>query len=251
KVWDARTAGPALATLKGHTEYVSGLVFLADSRTLVSGTVGGRVQFWDVQAEPEQHLRGWTGTLNALAFAPDGTLLAADSQGLARSIDLGAGRVRHVLKRPVAKAAALHTVFSPDGRLVASAGANLPLQVRELATGNELPVPANLPPSHNIGFALAFSADGRFLAIASTAPKQPGRLVIWDPATAKIRTDAPLTGTLVNRLLFAPDGRSLVCGLFDGTALVVVVDVETGKETHRLAAGWALGGWAFSPAGDL
>src|SRR5205823_2015453 len=189
-----------LATLKGLTEYVSDLVFLADSRTLVSATVNGRVQFWDVQAEHEQRLRGWKGTLNALGFAADGTLFAADSLGLARSIDLGTGQVRHTLKRAAGKGilpAALHTAISPDGRLVASAGPGFPVQVRELATGNDLPLPPNLPADTGVSSALALSADGRYLAYVLTLPKQPAQLIVWETATDKVRADLPLAGTLV------------------------------------------------------
>ncbi len=114
--------------------------------------------------------------------------------------------------------------FSPDGRLVAARGlskSNNAIQLWEAASGKE--VLTLRDPGTNCFTSIAFSPDGRTLAAGSLGnpPKGvPGKLVLWDLATGKelaARTDH--RGWLL-ALTFTPDGRRLITGAYDTTALV-------------------------------
>src|SRR5262245_18851071 len=69
-------------TLVGHTCPVRAVAFSADGATLASGDGGphprgGEVRFWDVSTgEPRGGLPQRAGQVLALAFSPDGALLA-------------------------------------------------------------------------------------------------------------------------------------------------------------------------------
>jgi WD40 repeat protein len=135
--------------------------------------------------------------------------------------------------------AVAQTVFSPDGRLLATAGKDAHLMLWDVATGQ----PVRQLAGHAAQVSkVAFSPDGRRLASAS-ADKTA---IVWDAATgARLHRLAGHDDVVVN-LAFSPDGsRIATAGADDSVALW---DAGTGALVHRLkpASAFAL---AFSPDG--
>ncbi|HJT79352.1 MAG TPA: WD40 repeat domain-containing protein, partial [Gemmataceae bacterium] len=189
------------------------------------------------QPAPSWHeratLTGHDGQVNAVAFSPDGKTLASGGQDCAVVLwDLVTGKARTTLRghqEPVACVA-----FSPDGKLVASGSAGvLPGAAREkrgqvklwdAASGKERAT-LTLGKAGGPVSALAFSADGKFLAAAGETaplpsgtrtvngivqPLAPGAVGVWETATGKVRAtlrdeDVPW----FQALAFSPDGKRL------------------------------------------
>jgi WD40 repeat protein len=126
---------------------------------------------------------------------------------------------------------------SADGRFLATGGMpNMPgaitphdpwVRIWDLDTGQEI---QKLPTHENSSSKVTFSPDGRLLA--SYRPDQPGNrdvfapqnqdptIRIWDIATGReLRRLARHRGS-VSAVVFTPDGRSLISGGDDATALV-------------------------------
>lgn len=148
---------------------------------------------------------GSTLAVDSVAFSPDGRWLAG--AGRAGTVDLWnpATDERRALAIGAGQSAVL--AFSPDGRLLATAGDERTVWLRDLDTGE---VRTELVGHVAVVKAAAFSPDGRRLASVGNDGVR-----LWEPAT----TDEGflLTGEVfgAEAVAFSPDGRWLASGGYD------------------------------------
>jgi WD40 repeat protein len=143
------------------------------------------------------------GAVHAARFSPDGNLALVAGKGGARLYDLGHDFKVRLLKPSVAL---VDAVFSPDGRLVAGAGADRAVHTWDTATG--LPV---MTLQHEAGLlSLAFSPNGRLLATGGA----DGKARVWTVAgglpIAAFTHDPGARGSAVQALSFSPDSSRLL-----------------------------------------
>jgi WD40 repeat protein len=134
--------------------------------------------------------------------------------------------------------------YSPDGALLAVSGYHEVLLHKADGSG----LAGRLIGLSERVQSLAFSPDGKSLAVAGGSPGRFGEVQVWDVARKKLKTSASLTFDTLYGVSWSPDGSKIAVGCSDNS--VRAIDAETGKQvlfmnTHT---DWALG-TAFSSDG--
>lgn len=193
------------------------------------------------KAKPELLIQaGHAAPVVAIAFSPDGRLLASGS--IDTTIKLWETTTWRELRTFSGHTAPVRWVaFSPDGRWLASGANDKTVRLWNLGAGREWRTLAG----HGAQVAsVAFSPDGRWLA-SGGADKT---LKLWDVATGRELRTIPGHAGGVEAIAFSPDGRWLASGGSDKT--VKIWDAGTGRELRTLTGHTAPVQWVvFSPDG--
>jgi WD40 repeat protein len=130
--------------------------------------------------------------------------------------------------------------LSPDGKTLASAGADKTIKLWDLATGKE---PRTLLGHKREVLALAFSPDGKTLASGG----EDRTVRLWDLASDREPISLPESRGEIRVLAFSPDSKTLAYG--GGWRVFKLWDVSGRKEQATLDGGARIGSLAFSPDG--
>ncbi len=151
-------------------------------------------------------LKGHTDNINALAFTPNGRMLASGSNdGTIRLWDASTGT--EMLSLSSEKLQAL--VFSIDRKILASGSENGTIRLWDVATGKQISFLKGQKWSCNV---LAFSIDSKMLASGSSS----GTIYLWDITTGNKLSTLQGHTDWVNSLTFSLDGKTLASGSSDG-----------------------------------
>jgi RNA polymerase sigma factor (sigma-70 family) len=204
------------------------LAWSADGK--VVATAGeGVVRLWDAATGAERHKLDWggrAGSVPMLAFAPDGKTLATwtNASRTLRLWDVATGTERSSFKPGVSvRDIDGRRALALSGSAVAAAAGDGTVRVWSAATGKEL---HRLPTGPNGAYAVAFSRDGKALAVAELQ-----RVRVWDDRGKELYV-VPGLGRAALAMRFSPDGKTLVLAADDGDCRVC--DGGTGKERRRV-----------------
>jgi WD40 repeat protein len=161
--------------------------------------------------------------IDAIAFSPDGKLFASTGEDKQILVwELATGKLRHRLADQPFRAPVL--AFSPDSATLASGG-DKAIRLWDVATGR---LRRSLVGHRDWVCTLAFAPDGKTIASGGCDwayhrgrdtsgfwPPDPGyksQWKLWDAATGNLKRTVTEPGRLLS-LAFAPDGKSLACGV--------------------------------------
>jgi WD40 repeat protein len=156
-------------------------------------------------------LKGHTGWVGAVAFAPNGkTLASASADGTIKWWDPVKGELLQTWKGPGEPLCAL--AFSPDGKTVASGGYDRIVRLWDVTDPGK---PLSLSGHKGLVTSVAFSPDGKILASGSI----DGTVRLWEAAGGRRGLILRRHTSWVNGVSFARDG-SLASGGSDNVANV-------------------------------
>ncbi len=176
-----------------------------------------------------------------------------DSPGIERAVRAslrGWHSRTKLVERTLSHGTALQAVvFSPDGRMLATAGADQMLRLWDVAKGGLFSSPIR----HERAIrAIAFSSDGRIVATAS----DDGAMRLWDALSAAPAGNPCLHGAAVTALCFSPDGSRIATA--SGAASASLWETKTGcsvgapakNDVRVLAVAFHPDGTRLAMAGD-
>ncbi|MEQ8788502.1 MAG: c-type cytochrome domain-containing protein [Pirellulaceae bacterium] len=120
--------------------------------------------------------------------------------------------------------------FSPDGEALYASGYH-ELTVWNVEDG------AMLRRIGNVGertYALAFSPDGKTLAVASGAPGRLGEVRLLDAAKGELKSVLATAADVMFDVAFSPDGKQLACCAADG--VIRIFQMPEGKELRTITS---------------
>ena len=232
-----------LQALKGHRGHVLALAVSSDGAYLASSGRDETIRLWDVRTRKEVHSFDCSvAKINGIAFSPDGKLLASGEaiwnletkkkiQALNEGMD---ARVD----------------FSPDGSLIEVAlrdnqDISQPTKLWDVASGKVIRTFDNQ--NGNGTHSIAFSADGKLLAVANPF----GTVALWDVKSGKIAStlDCGVKKAAMHDVLFSPKGDVLASAGTD--CYVRLWEVASGKEIKKLSHRGGVNALAFSQDGTM
>jgi RNA polymerase sigma factor (sigma-70 family) len=181
-IYEVQT-GKRVRSLAGHTEWeIDALAFSPDGKLLASAGVDKQILVWELATGKLRHrLADQPYRVPALAFSPDSATLAGGGDKTIRLWDVATGRLRRSLEGHRDWVCTL--AFSPDGQTIAGGGYDW-LEHR----GRDTP------------------------QFRAPYPVYESQCKIWNAATGDLRRTISQPGRLLS-LAFAPDGKSLACGI--------------------------------------
>jgi RNA polymerase sigma factor (sigma-70 family) len=230
RLWDAAT-GRLLASVPGN----NAVVFADQGRRLfhAGSNVNAEPRLLDVARRKEEPTDVPAIHSRCLAVSPDGRSLAMDLDGgkaphEVRVCDAVTGVIRLRLnphQKPVSC-----VVYSPDGKLIATAGDEAIIRVWDAATGEHIRTLQGHKPVdfyNNHMLRVAFSPDSKLLVSAG----MDKAVRLWDVADGKEIRQLGKHKSGVLCAVFAPDGKQVLTGGFEEP--IRLWDVATGSEVRR------------------
>jgi WD40 repeat protein/tRNA A-37 threonylcarbamoyl transferase component Bud32 len=225
KLWDVASKQVRLEC-KGHLQGVMSVVVTPDSKTLLTGSMDGLIKVWDINrlggpiAVPDHK------TVKALAFSSDGqTLTSLDQAGVLRVTDVATGKATSIFRLETKPVHVSAGAVTPDGQAVVAQNIlDRSIKLYDTSAGRE-----RYTIGDKEGFidALAFTPDGKTLAMGTFQSGNDGAVKLWDVATGKEKQTLPGNTKRTKCVAFSSDGKTLAIA-FDQS--VKVWDLAAGKE---------------------
>jgi WD40 repeat protein len=227
------------------------LAFAPDGKALLTSN-GGLFVLWDTATGRRLRvLPGGSYGVTSTAYSLDSkSLTVVGRAGVLHVWDPATGKE---IRRLAAAVKDLSLVaLTRDGKTAALLGGNQLLRLWDLTADKELrrltaPVNPQAGQQNFVGRMMAFSPDGKLLAVAGTRGQEV-LVRFWDVESGRERPALARPSASLTCLAFSPDGKTLVLG--EPGPAVLLLDLATGAKVRvQTELRSAAQGLAFAPDG--
>jgi WD40 repeat protein len=204
-LWDLvgpRGADPLTLQYDSESE-VDALTLQPSGRWLAATNDGGGVRLWPVQRVFPRVFEGHRNMVAEVAFAPDGTWIAANGSDGVRKWPL-MGSDADAPWKYISEARGVFA-FDPDGRFVVVAPSEGKVHLVPLGGGD----PRMAPAPQQLSRAMAVSPDGRLAAWGGAQSGADRVIRVWDLVSNEIRVLEVGREDAITDLIFTPTGDLL------------------------------------------
>ena len=200
-LWDT-TSNLELKTLIGHDDWVKSVAFSPNGQVLASAAMDGSLKLWEVPSGINFTSRKQSDRMEAVTFSLHGDMLATSGHidGFIDLWTLPKKHIKHTNRISGHLSAVSSIAFSPDGKMLASAGDDDTLRLWNVEEGSEI---KSITEHSNDVHSVVFSPDGKTLASGS---KDNTIKLVEIPSGDVIAT---LEHAYVESVAFSPDGQIL------------------------------------------
>ncbi|KAJ9270399.1 hypothetical protein DTO212C5_3642 [Paecilomyces variotii] len=234
KLWDA-TSSLVPHTFEGRCNPITGVqiaAFSPDSKLIASVSPGSTtIKLWDITSGlVQQTFEGHDGSVNSMAFSPNGKLFALTSDKTVTLWDTTSGLIYQpfgIYNDPINMVEGV--AFSPNTKLIALASSDKKVKLWDITLGL---IQQTLRGHTKTVNAVAFSLDGKLLASAS----YDGTVKLWDITSGLVQLTLDFD-TIISSIRFSPQTGFLETdrGIFD----IGSVDTDYGPQ-HEYRSGISL-----------
>ncbi|HEY5914066.1 MAG TPA: protein kinase [Verrucomicrobiae bacterium] len=208
-IWLANfTDGKLLGELKGHTEWISALVFSPDGQLLASASADRTIRLWNLAERKEvRRFQGHADEVSCLGSLPYAeALISGGKEGAVRLWKLTETNARPghaIVPLPIQRQG---FAFAPDGRSFITACQDRSARLWCTQPLKELERLSFL--GSNL-LSVDLSADGRWLAAADAR----GKLGVWDWSTRRLITNLVIPPAEAGDVTFCANSRYLLAAV--------------------------------------
>jgi WD40 repeat protein len=258
--WDINS-GKTLTVLDGINHKITSLAFNPLHEILAVGSEDGVLLIWDVKTKKvTKALTDLSGSVVSLSIDSDNKVLVSQSSNSVLFWDIDKGSIIRILLafplyafffNPEQSDTRLeltdignsqHVAFSPDLKTLAFINRSNAVTLLDAKTGQTLKTLERETYSSAVPSFITFSPDGKLLALKD----ELGIVTVWEVESGKILHTFVSTG----KILFSPDGKTLVSEGIDENHTITLWDVMNGQIIRTLSqSGYDTVSMAFSPDG--
>jgi WD40 repeat protein len=220
-------AGDLIRECPPHASTITDIAWHPMRQVLAAACYGG-VTLWRTDATEPMRRFEYKGSLLALAWSPDGRMLASGNQD--ESVHfwfLDSGKDLHMsgFARKVRELA-----WSADSRFLASGGSNDVIVWDCSGKGPDGRPPLQLEQHTALVSSLAFQPSGSMLASGCSS----GLVALWRPRTSPNALGAARLEGAIARLAWTPDGSSLAAGTEAGVVATFALPHANATAAQRV-----------------